>query len=411
MPWKRRNKNLVNNESRGTKKLYFEDPYQVEFKAQVTKKIIYEGKPAVILDQSCFYPESGGQPADKGTINGVKVVGALEEGENIIHLLQEDISGETIEGKIDWKVRFDHMQQHTGQHILSQSFYELFSGETLSFHMGEDVSTVEIGVRNISEEEVEQVERRANEIVFQDREIKVYSVPEEQINDVPLRRPPQKEGIIRVVEVDGFDYSACGGTHCRRAGEVGIVKIFKWERIRNNMRFEFICGYRALEDYILKNKAIRQLSGRLTVSGNDVVPSVEKAFSDLKSQKKRVRKMQTTLALFEAKEIVKQAKEKVIKDIFMEKTPDEARFLALNIIKSGEYVALFALKMEMRGHFIFASSETLNLDMRELIPVVTSLIKGKGGGSSSLVEIATEEKRDFETALNKAYEYIMKKLN
>lgn len=395
---------------RATKRLYFENPYQADFKARVLEKRIFEHKPSLILDQTCFYPESGGQLSDKGAINSVRVFKVLEEGERIVHLLEEDIEAEEIRGKIDWETRFDYMQQHTGQHILSQSFYELFGAETLSFHLGEDLSTVEIDMRKVIEDDVERVERRANEIVFQNREIKTYFIPEERIGDIPLRKPPQKKGSIRVVEVADFDYSACGGTHCRRAGEVGIIKVLKWERIRNNIRFEFVCGKRALKDYMLKNRILNQLANRLTVHEREVISSVENALSDVKSQKKKVMKMQEKIALFEAREIIREAKEKIIKDILVERTPEEVRFLALNIIKSGDFVVLFGTKREKRAHLVLACSESLNFDMRELVPVVSSLIEGRGGGSPSLVEIAGEKRENLEMALAKAYEFVRDKI-
>ena len=142
-----------------TKKLYFDDPYQIEFNSKVVRKFIHNNQPAVIIAQTCFYPESGGQPSDKGTINGIEVTGVIEEDKNIIHLLDREVESDEIQGKIDWETRFDHMQQHAGQHVLSQSFYELVGGETLSFHMGNESSTVEINVRSISEQEVAEVEK------------------------------------------------------------------------------------------------------------------------------------------------------------------------------------------------------------------------------------------------------------
>jgi len=398
------------SEAAQTQRLYFDNPYQVKFEARVVMRGIQDGRPALILDQTCFYPESGGQPSDKGTINGVKVIGVLEKGERIVHLLEEDIPEDEIKGKIDWTTRFDYMQQHSGQHILSQSFYELLEGETLSFHLGEELSTVEIDIREIHDEEIEKVERRANEIVFQDREIKLYFVPEEKSKEIPLRKPPQKKGLIRVVEVSDFDYSACGGTHCRRTGEIGMVKILKWERIRNNLRFDFLCGQRALKDYTWKNRILRQLARQFTVSELQVLSSVEKLFSDTKSQRKRLRKMQEKTAQFEAQEIIGKTKEKIIKEIWTEKTPEEAKFLALNIARRGDFVVLYALKREKSGHFILAASENLNLDMRELVPLITPLIKGKGGGSPYLVEIAGEETENIKLALNKAYEFVKQKL-
>jgi len=401
----------ITRKPKPTKRLYIKNPYQIEFKAKVIKKGVYSGKPALILDQSCFYPESGGQPSDRGTINGVRIFRVSEEEEKILHFLEEEVPSEKIEGKVDWQTRFDHMQQHTGQHILSQSFYKLLAGETLSFHIGNDFSTVEIDLRKITEEDTEKVERLANEIVFQNREIKTYFISEERIKEIPLRKPPQKRGLIRIVEVVDFDYSACGGTHCRRTGEIGLIKILKWERIRNNIRFEFICGERALSNYAWKNRILRQLSIQLTVNELEIIPAVEKIFSDLKTKKKKVKKMQEKISQYEAQNIIQNAKEKVIRKMFVDKTPEEVRFLALNIIKRGDYVVLYVLKMEERGHLILASSENLKLDMRELIPLLSPLIKGKGGGSPSLVEITAEDTKNLDLALNRAYEFIKEKLS
>ena len=163
-----------------------------------------------MLDRTCFYPESGGQPSDKGTIEGIRVVQVLEEGAAIVHFLEGKVPADKVTGRIDWPTRFDHMQQHTGQHILSQAFFEVLKGETMSFHLGESLSTLEISVPKITDEEVEKVEELANRVLFEDREVRTYFVSEDLIQTVPLRKPPKKKGLIRVVEVASFDYSACG---------------------------------------------------------------------------------------------------------------------------------------------------------------------------------------------------------
>lgn len=394
--------------SEGTKRLYFENPYQIEFEARVVERLSWREKPAVVLDQTCFYPESGGQPSDRGTLNGIEVLGVLEEDSKILHLLEDDISAGEVKGKIDWQTRFDFMQQHAGQHILSQSFHELYQAETLSFHLGEVTSTVEIDLRKVAEEEVERVETRANDIVFQDREIKSYFIPEEKISSIPLRKPPKKKGLIRVVEVSDFDYSACGGTHPFKTGEVGLIKILKWEKIRNNVKFEFVCGQRASKDYAWKNRDLRELSNMFTVSEREVLTSVEKLQSDLKSQRKKTRKMQERVSQYEAQEIIRNTEGRIIKDVFTGRTPDEVRCLALDIIKKGDFIVLYALREGERGHLVFACSENLKCDMRELVPLVSPLIKGKGGGNPSLVQIGAEEAENLELALDKAYEFITK---
>ncbi len=385
-----------------THRLYYEDPYRVEFEAEIVERLVSENKPALVLDQTCFYPESGGQPSDQGTIEGVVVIKVVEEGEKIIHVLEREVPAQRIKGKIDWTARFDHMQQHSGQHILSQAFYEILKGETLSFHLGAGSSTVEIGIVKIGEEELGRVEKRANAIIFEDRAIKTTSIDQEKIGEIPLRKPPKKEGLIRVVEVDGFDYSACGGTHCRRTGEIGLIKVTKWERIRNNLRFEFVCGWRALADYTLKNGIVRQLTGQFSVKEGDVLASVGKLAEDLKAARKLAKKSEEKLASFEAQEFMSRAEGKIIKQVFTEKTPDGAKFLALCIAKQGDFIVLFAAKSEARSHLILAASENLKVDMRRLVPVISPGINGRGGGSPVLVEIAGDPGADLAAALAKA---------
>jgi len=321
-----------------TKRLYFDDPYRTEFAARIIDRENYKGRPAVVLDQTCFYPESGGQPADHGYLNDIVVLDVQEHEGRIMHMLEEELSDEKITGRIDWTTRFDHMQQHAGQHVLSQCFFERLQGETRSFHLGQEVSTLEIGIQNITEAEKEKIEYRANQIVFANKEIKSYFVSEENIGRVPLRRPPKISGQIRVIEVDGFDYSACGGTHPNFTGEIGLIKILKWERIRNNVRFEFVCGHRARQDYSRKNRLLLTVATRFTAGEHEVPELLEKLFADLKEQKKRNKKLKTNLAAYEAKAIMEETSEPIIKKTYVDREPEEVRSLALNIIKNPDNV-------------------------------------------------------------------------
>jgi alanyl-tRNA synthetase len=393
-----------------TKQLYFDNPYRIEFKANVVKNLSYKGSPAIVLDKTCFYPEGGGQPADKGILNGIPVIHVFEKDDQIIHVLEKDVSSDAVKGEIDWNARFDHMQQHAGQHILSQCFVQLFDAATRSFHLGEETSTLEVDMRNMSEEKAERAERFANDMVFQNKEIKTRFYRDEDIANVQLRRHPKKTGNIRVVEVSDFDHTACGGTHPRSTGEIGTIKILKWERIRDNVRLEFICGIRALQDYARKHRDLKTLSNILTVDDKEVVASFEKIKSDLKMQKKINHKMQEKIIQHEAIDIMQKAEGKLIKRIFTDRSQDEIRLLALLTIRKGEFVALFGLKNGERVHIFLACSESLGLDMRELVPVVSPLIEGKGGGRASLVEISGEKKENLEQALEKAYQHISEKL-
>lgn len=388
----------------GTKKLYHEDAYLTEFDAKVIERREIEGRPAVVLDRTAFYPEAGGQSSDRGTINGVEVIDVADAEGTILHILAAQLEAEAVHGIVDLARRFDRMQQHSGQHILSQAFYEVVKGATLSFHIGDEVSSLEIGVAKISDADLGRVEARANAVVFEDLEIKTYFVPEEEIGTVPLRKPPKKgeDGLIRVVEVDRFDHSACGGTHCRRAGEIGLIKVIKWEKIRGNLRFEFVCGGRALRDYQEKNRIARHAAAAFSVAERDVPAAIDKTQAEVKALKKRARRLEERVAAFEAGLMAREATGKVIQAVFEDRSPEETRFLALNIIRQGEFAVLFAAPGEGRSHIILAASEALGFDARTLVPVIAGVLESKGGGSPSLVELVTSETGKVGAALDAA---------
>lgn len=386
------------------KRIYFDDPYQVEFESKIIDRVKHNNRTALILEQTCFYPESGGQPADKGTLNGVEIIDVIEDKGRILHIVDQEVAETKVNGKVDWKTRFDYMQQHAGQHILSQSFWELMQGKTMSFHLGQDVSTLEIDIQKISDLELEKVEEGANKVIFQNREIKTYFIDEDKIGEIPLRKPPKKTGLIRVVEVADYDFSACGGTHPSRTGEIGLIKILKWGRIRNNLSFEFVCGSRALKDYTLKNRILLQAASRLSVGEEEVPDAVEKLFTDLKSEKKQRRKVLIKLSELEAGDIRQNAEGRIIKKIYSGRSRDDIRHIALNIIRNPGYIVLFGLKADRKANLILARSEDIDFDMRQLIPAASQLINGKGGGRPSLVELAGDNVENLKHALEELEE-------
>jgi alanyl-tRNA synthetase len=385
-----------------TERLYYEDPYLLEFEAEVVARTEHEGLPAVVLDRTAFYPESGGQPWDRGTLDGIEVLKVVDLDGEILHVLKSEVAAAKVRGRIDASTRTDHMQQHTGQHILSQAFWELLKGETLSFHMGPDLSTLEIGLKTISDSDCDRVEERANAVVWQNRAVKTYFVPEERIAEVPLRRPPKKQGLLRVVEVDGFDYSACGGTHVRRTGEIGEIKLGGIEKIRGNLRFEFLCGGRALKDHEVKDRAVRKLAAAFSCSPAEVPGQVEKLVAESKAFKKRLRQLRERLAAFESLEVIRTASGRVVAGVLEDRTPEEARFLALAVVRRGDFSVAYGAAGESQGHLILARSETLKADLRQLVPVVAVVVPVKGGGGPSLVELVTADLGKLQEAVDAA---------
>jgi alanyl-tRNA synthetase len=268
--------------------------------------------------------------------------------------------------------------------------------------MGPEVSTLEIGLAAIADRDLDRVEERANAVVWEDRAVKTYFVPEERIGEVPLRRPPKKTGLLRVVEVDGFDYSACGGTHVRRTGEIGIIRIGPAEKIRGNLRFDFLCGGRALRDYRLKDRALRRLAAQFSASPGDVAGQVEKLAADDKALKKRARQLEERLAGFEAAEIVKAASGRVVAGVLADRTPDEARALALNVIKHGDLAVAYGALGESQAHLVLARSDSLAADLRQAVPAVAAVAPVKGGGGPSLVQLVLADKARLKEAVEAA---------
>ncbi len=385
-----------------TKRLYFDNAYQTEFEAEVLGKMEYQGKLAVILDQTVFYPEGGGQPSDYGKLSDVTVEQVLEHDGKILHILDHPVQGTTVYGKIDWDRRFDHMQQHAGQHILSQCFDKLLSGRTMSFHLGEHVSTLEIAVASITDAEVDRVEACANQTVFQNREIKTYFVDETELAQVPLRKPPQKQGSIRVVEVAGFDFSACGGTHPRSTGEIGLIKLLKRDKIRKHSRFEFVCGNRALWDYRSKHRILADVAVKFSSAEFDLSRAVEKFLLEHKNNLSALKKLRGEALLQEAEEIAKEIQGPVLIKVFQDRPVPDVRQLALSLIQTPGRVVLFGVQVGSRAHVIMGRSEDLSLDMRDLIPIVSTLLNARGGGRPSLVEMAGDKPAALKSALVEA---------
>ena len=394
-------------------RLYFDDPYMWAFEAKIIEMLTFEGKPAVVLDRTCFYPEGGGQPSDRGDLNGIPVVEVVELEGRILHLLEREIGEKDVTGRIDGARRFDHMQQHTGQHILSQAFYTLLEGETRSFHLGQDVSTLEIGLSGITEEDVIRVEERANAVAYENREIRTYFKDDKTISQVPLRRPPKVTGTIRVVEVADFDYSACGGTHLTRAGEVGMIKITRWERIRDNLRFEFLCGWRALRDYGMKHRQLRELSKNLTVAESDVEASFMRMQDEFKALRRDNKKAREKLVDYEARDLIQSSPEVLLILAFEDREPDEVRRLAAAVVNSKDRgrAVVFGLKNPGRVYLFLGCAQNLGLNMRDLVDVVSPLIEGRGGGPPSLVQIGGAKVQGLDSAVSAASSHIRLKLN
>ena len=362
-----------------THRLYYSDSYLLEFDATVIDAQPRNAHVGVVLDRTAFYPTSGGQPHDTGTLNNLPVIDVLEDEEDrIVHVVAEDVQG-TVRGTVDWSRRFDHMQQHTGQHILSQACLRTLGAQTRAVHLGGEVSTLDLDRPEMSAEAVASAEDLANQIVFEDRPVLVREVEETDLISLQLRRPPKKHGRIRVVEVEDFDRSACGGTHVRRTGEVGPIKIRRWERFKGGTRVEFYCGWRALRDYRWKNALTLELASQLTVKDAEVLGAVSRLAGQLRDRDRVLADVQDRLIDLEARQRLAQTPGPpyLVAAVLPEWTTAMVTAMAGRLAKADSTVAVLG---SSEGHLVIARSADLDLDAAALLTQVVQQHGGRGGG-------------------------------
>src|SRR5437764_5678793 len=281
-----------------TERLYYHDSHLVEFTARVTEVAALAGaRFGVRLDRTAFYPTGGGQPTDTGTLGTARVVECVdEEAAGVLHVIEGDAPavGAEVSGHVDWARRLDHIQQHTGQHILSQALVALFNAPTRAFRMAERVSEIDVELSDPTLERIEHAVDLANRIVWEDRPVRMRNVTAAEAAQLPLRKDSARAGSLRVIEIENFDLSPCGGTHAGRTGEVGLIAVRAWERAKGMTRLEFVAGGRALADYRLANETARQVAA-LFSSGRDEAPaSVAHLFEEHKELARRVRTLEET---------------------------------------------------------------------------------------------------------------------
>jgi alanyl-tRNA synthetase len=291
-----------------TERLYYADPYCASFEATVTLTLAHEGRPAVVLDRTAFYPTSGGQPHDVGTIASAQVLDVIDlENGTVVHVLDAEVrANEVVHGEIDWPRRFDHMQQHTGQHVLSAAFDHLFSNRTMSFHMSTDVSTIDLA-KEAPPEAIAAAEREANRVVWEDRLVSIRFATAEEAAALPLRKEPVRGGTLRLIDIADFDLSACGGTHVGRTGAIGIIAVSAWERFRGGTRVSFVCGSRALRLFRSYRDSITGSIRILSVLPEELPAAIERVQNESKDLRRTVRTLQDALASHEAARLVAAA--------------------------------------------------------------------------------------------------------
>ena len=372
-------------------KLFYQDAYIKDFKARVIKQAQdSEGAWYVVLDQTAFYPTGGGQPFDTGSIKGVQVVNVEEVDGEVRHYLEgafQDLE-EEVSGSIDWERRFDHMQQHSGQHILSAAFDHLFTYRTNGFHLGTEILTIDIETESLSEEEAAEAERLANLIIIENRPIETKWVTEEELSQYPLRKETKVKEDIRLVIIPEFDYNGCGGTHPRATGEVQAIKILNWERQKKKTRVSFVCGGRVLKQLGDKQKVLLSLTKLLNAPEKEMEQAVLRILDHGKSLEKELEKAGEELLRFEAMKILDMWRENpIVQESFENRTIQELQKLARFIVAEANEKMVFLLsKNDGRLQLVCARGAARSENMKTILGQAMALINGKGGGNESFAQ-------------------------
>ncbi len=379
-----------------TDRLYYADSYTTHFEATVIEQMTHKGKPALVLNQTYFYPTSGGQPHDTGTINGFSVIDVIvrDEDAEILHVLDTHLSyseEKMVTCQVNWVQRFDHMQQHTGQHILTQAFIQTAEAKTVSFHLSPESVTIDLDVNSLTDKQIEAAEKLANEVIQADKPVTATLRQMDDQDGVRMRKMPKHivtDG-LRVVEIEGFDTTACGGTHVARTGEIGLLKVIKLEKRGDKTRLEFRCGGRALSDYGNKHQVISTLATEMNCRFPEVPENVTKLRADLKAVQTSLKELREQLVQYEAAKLLAEASRTngyaLIIGNFDGRDAGEVKLLASRLTESASVVVLMGTAGE-KSQLVFARSADLAFNMGALLKDAVGKLGGRGGGQPAFAQ-------------------------
>jgi alanyl-tRNA synthetase len=373
-----------------TERLYYTDPYLVAFGAAVVERVDIDGRQAVVLDRTAFYPTSGGQPFDVGTVGGLTVTDVvdLEDG-RIAHVIDRAPEpGTPVDGRIDWTRRFDHMQQHTGQHLLSAAFEHVLSARTESFHLGVESSTIDLAI-SLDAERIARASTEANRVLWEDREVRVRFVDAAEAAALPLRKESVRTGTLRLVEIDGYDLSACGGTHVARTGGIGLIGVTAFERFKGGTRVEFVCGGRALRAFGAQRDVMAACVRHLSVLPAELPAAIERLQAEGKEQRAGARALQGRLVEYEAEALAARAQPAGAVRLVAERVEGfdahGLKGLAQALAARAGHAAVL-LGADSPASLVVGRAADVSLDAGRLVRDLTTRFGGRGGGRPELAQ-------------------------
>lgn len=368
-------------------RIYYTDSNARQFEANVVQALEHEGHPAVLLDRTAFYPTSGGQPHDTGTLGPARVIEVVDRDDGeVVHVLDREIPSGRVTGQIDWDRRFEHMQQHTGQHILSAACDKVLGARTVSFHLGTDRSTIDLS-RDVGPADISRAEAEANRVIWEDRPVTVRFVSDDEAASLPLRKEPKRTGKLRIVEVADYDLSACGGTHVERTGAIGMIAVSGAEKYKGGVRLEFVCGGRALKTFDALRDTVTGCVRQLSVLPSELPEGIGRLQAESKELQRTVKSLQERLSVFEAQALVSRAvPAREWRTVIEIAEWDAPGLKALAMAATTQPKVVVVLFNPSGGLLVVARSADVSFDAAAALKALVARFGGRGGGRSELAQ-------------------------
>lgn len=380
--------------------LYYTDSMIKDFTAHVLHTG-NDGRDYVVLSNTAFYPTGGGQPHDTGWLNDTDVIDVEKIDDEIRHYVNGSIPSGEVKGQLNWERRFDHMQQHTGQHILTAAFVELFDFATTSFHLGTGIVTIDLNTETITDEQLQLAEARANEIILENRSIETKWVTKDELSSYNLRKDVSVDEDIRLVIIPDYDYNGCGGTHPTSTGQVSLLKILGTEKMKKQVRVHFVCGNRILKELTMRKHVLTDVARQLSVPEEQAADALQKVLSVAKTTEKALAEAEDALLVYEAKELLTHAVNNIVSATFENRTIQQLQKLGRYITQeNANSIALLVTNNEDKLQFIAARGNSVETSMKNIASITLPLINGKGGGNDALVQGGGEKLMSAEELLH-----------
>ncbi len=380
-----------------TKRLYYTDSNLLSFKAKIVDVKKIENKHITILEKTAFYPTSGGQQHDVGLLQKIPVIDVID-GDEIQHITESAVGkvGEIVSGQIDYDRRLKNKQQHSAQHILSQSFYRLYNLVTMSVHLGDNYGNIEFDTKELSDDQLQKAEKLSNQVISENRKVEVIFANSNNVSKYNLRKPPKRSGEIRLIQIDDFECTACGGTHVNSTAEIQLIKIISTEKIRGRTAVYFLCGQQAIDDYRTCFNVSKAISNKLTCSVHDIEAHFQKLVETNKFLKRDITLYQKELIPHKIHELLKKSEMVAdVQTIFSIENRFDKNIMNQFVLELAEKCNGIAVIL-YNDKIIISCAKTIKRNAGDIAKELSAMTELKGGGNKNIAQLGGVLENDFD---------------